>query len=584
MCVMGWERKQGVLDYRDNSVPTVEASERDRLLVTLQQLLAIAATTVPQALEQAADLVAQALGTDKVDVFLHDADRGQLVAFGVSDTPMGRREREIGMDILPLDSGERIVEVFQSGVSYRTGHAEQDSSVSDGFSQGLGIHSMLAVPLDVAGERRGVLAIDAADPDVFSAADLRFFEAVARWVGLVMHRAELAERVARDAAQRAERAAAEAEHARLEGVLEQLPIGVAIAEVPSGKLLFHNAEAIRLLRHPLLESPDVASYARYGALHPSGEPYTPEEYPIARAVLTGEVVPSEEMQYRRGDGTTAIFEVTAAPIHDTAGEVVLAVSTFTDISARKRAEAEREEARAEAEAAVRVRDDFLAGATHDLRSPLTSLRGRTQLIRRRLDRGQTPDPRWLLEQVDIVDASTRRMLATVNELSDVARLQIGQTLQLEMDPVDLGALARAVAEEMTSGQQRVAVAVEAPDNPVIVEGDGARLQRVLQNIVDNAVKYSPAGSPVRVTVEEDAQREYATITVHDEGVGIPAEDLPRVFTRYYRAATAHGIAGSGLGLSGARAIVEQHGGSIAIESAVGRGTTVILTLPHARPS
>ncbi len=110
-----------------------------------------------------------------------------------------------------------------------------------------------------------------------------------------------------------------------------------------------------------------------------------------------------------------------------------------------------------------------------------------------------------------------------------------------------------------------------------LEGDEGRLRRVVQNVVGNAVKYSPAGAPVRVEVRRDDG--LAVVAVRDCGVGIPAAELPRIFERYYRASTARGIAGSGIGLSGAQAIVAQHGGTITIESVVGAGTTVTITLP-----
>jgi diguanylate cyclase (GGDEF)-like protein/PAS domain S-box-containing protein len=123
----------------------------------------------------------------------------------------------------------------------------------------------------------------------------------------------------------------------LADVLEQMPVGVAIAEAPSGKLLFHNAEALVLLRHPMRATEDFQGYTQYGALHADGTPYRPEEYPIARA-LQGETVPPEEMRYVRGDGTQTFLLVSASPVRDESGEVTRTVSTFLDISERKYAQ------------------------------------------------------------------------------------------------------------------------------------------------------------------------------------------------------------------------------------------------------
>jgi len=130
----------------------------------------------------------------------------------------------------------------------------------------------------------------------------------------------------------------EAERNRLRRILEQMPIGVMIAEAPSGRMIFQNYEAESLLRRPIPPSDDYQGYARYGALRADGSPYRPEEYPIARALIAGEVIKGEEVRFPRGDGTETFFSVDSAPINDSEGRRVLAVATFIDITEHKRAE------------------------------------------------------------------------------------------------------------------------------------------------------------------------------------------------------------------------------------------------------
>jgi PAS domain S-box-containing protein len=130
----------------------------------------------------------------------------------------------------------------------------------------------------------------------------------------------------------------EAERNRLRQIMEQMPIGVAIAEAPSGRLIFHNHEAESLWRHPLLSAEDYRGYARYGGLRDDGSPYRAEDYPLSRALISGEVIKGEELRYRRGDGTETFFSVDSAPINDPEGRRVLAVATFIDIAERKQAE------------------------------------------------------------------------------------------------------------------------------------------------------------------------------------------------------------------------------------------------------
>jgi PAS domain S-box-containing protein len=131
----------------------------------------------------------------------------------------------------------------------------------------------------------------------------------------------------------------ETERDLLRQILEQMPIGVSISEAPSGRLIFHNLEAIRLLRHPLLRSDTYSGYAQYGALHEDGAAFRPEEYPATRSLLSGEVVSNEELRYRRGDGTETVFSVNSAPIYNADGRMMLTVATFIDIAERKQAEA-----------------------------------------------------------------------------------------------------------------------------------------------------------------------------------------------------------------------------------------------------
>lgn len=190
--------------------PDREAAPRpDRLAATLERLLAIDATELQPALGAASQLVAEALGADKVDTFLFDQQITSLVAVGTSFTPLGQRQIALGLDRLPLVNGGRAVAVFETDAPFLSGHAETDPEELRGIIDGLGVRSTLAVPLTVGGERRGVLQASSQQPEAFREDDLRFLEAVARWVGLVIHRIELVENLAKEAAERAHQVAAE---------------------------------------------------------------------------------------------------------------------------------------------------------------------------------------------------------------------------------------------------------------------------------------------------------------------------------------------------------------------------------------
>lgn len=238
----------------------------------------------------------------------------------------------------------------------------------------------------------------------------------------------------------------------------------------------------------------------------------------------------------------------------------------------------------QAREAVRVRDDFLLAASHDLRTPLTSIRGYTQVMEMRLESGKALSIAWLRRQVRTMNEAATRMAAALEAITDVAQLQIGQALIFQVEAIKVEALVRAAARHVAGADGRrvtpVRVTTRAP-GPVVM-GDRVRLERVLYNIVGNAITYSPPGATVQVEV--DREDSWAVIAVRDQGVGVPSAELPHIVTRFYRASTSKGVKGTGIGLAASRAIVEQHGGQITMASTLGRGTTVTIRLPLASGS
>ena len=175
---------------------TLPAAPSDsRLLSTLEALLVIDALTLPTALTAATDLLTPVLTADKIDVFLYEPASDSLVAVGTSRTPTGIRQHQLGLHRMALSNGGSEVAVYQTGIPYHTGHADQDPAVLPGVIDGLGLRSLISVPLIVAGSRRGVLHAAALASAHFTPADLAFLEAVAHWVGALTHRVELVEQI-----------------------------------------------------------------------------------------------------------------------------------------------------------------------------------------------------------------------------------------------------------------------------------------------------------------------------------------------------------------------------------------------------
>lgn len=238
----------------------------------------------------------------------------------------------------------------------------------------------------------------------------------------------------------------------------------------------------------------------------------------------------------------------------------------------------------QAQDAIRLRDEFLSAAAHDLKTPLSVIKGTAQLLRRQRTRAEAPGEERFIEGLASIDATATQVAQQLDELLDLTRLKMGQLLELRREPADCVQLAHRVAREQQRLSERHQICVETSLLELVGEWDVVRLGRVLENVVSNAVKYCPEGGDIVLTVarQEIAGAPWAVLSVRDHGLGIPASDLPHIFERFRRARNVEGrTAGTGLGLTSARQIVEQHGGTLSVESVEGEGSVFTVCLPLA---
>jgi PAS domain S-box-containing protein len=273
-----------------------------------------------------------------------------------------------------------------------------------------------------------------------------------------------------------------------------------------------------------------------------------------------------ELELRRKDGLLVPVEIWATVVDLPIGPVYL--SAIRDVTERKRMEEERRA--------------FLDAAAHDLKNPLGVINGQAQLLRRRLLRGAEPPK--LEAGISAILSAVERTTIIIDELLDVANLRAGQPLELRPAPTDLVALVRTSvdAHRVAAPWPPVRFETEVPE--LVGNWDPVRLERVMANLLSNATKYSADRGEVtvRVALEEDGTNPQAVLAVEDQGLGIPPDDLAHVFERFRRGGNVSGrIAGRGLGLAGARQIVEQHGGTIDVRSTEGVGSCFTLRLPVA---
>lgn len=309
-----------------------------------------------------------------------------------------------------------------------------------------------------------------------------------------------------------------------------------------------------------------------------------------------------EVKRQRKDGSLVDVQITLSPLRDDNGQVVGISSIIRDISERRRLEAEREqllarerEARADAENARalveeqnryllkldRLKDDFVASVSHELRTPVTSINGYVELLMEgeagSLNEEQT-------SFLGVIRRNSERLLRVVGDLLFAAELD-ARTVELARAPVDLAALiadARDAARPLANERQ-IELTMDARTVSTI-EGDPGRLGQAVDNLLSNALKFTPPGGSVALRVFETSGGVHLEIS--DTGMGISSEDQAQLFERFFRTeqATNAAIQGTGLGLSIVAAIVEAHGGSIDVESEVGFGTTFRVVLPIGRPA
>jgi len=270
-------------------------------------------------------------------------------------------------------------------------------------------------------------------------------------------------------------------------------------------------------------------------------------------------------------GVIAIY-ATAAPRRYAADDLAL----LEELARRASIALDNARLYQEVQEAVREREAFMAIASHELKNPLTALLGRAQLLQRRFTRqgGEARD----LDDIKSIITSTQQMNQLLVDLLDVA-LVVGGQLDLNRASLDLGALILRVAAPMEEAAPRHQISISAPQEPLVIAGDSIRLEQVFHNLLNNAIKYSPGGGKVAISIA--VEKAHALITVHDEGLGIPAAALPHLFKRFYRASNSMSqqIGGTGIGLYVVKEIVTNHGGTVEVSSTEGLGSSFTVYLP-----
>ena len=302
-----------------------------------------------------------------------------------------------------------------------------------------------------------------------------------------------------------------------------------------------------------------------------------------RLLQTGEALVGIEERETWVDGRVAWVSTTKVPLRDRDGQLIGLFGISRDITERKLVAerlAEQAEQLARQNDQLReldvMKDEFVALISHELRTPLTAIQGYNELL---LDGtvGELNDEQRTV--LTTVERNGARLLRLVNDLLFVAQLNAGQ-LTVAVEDVDLATIAANAIADARPRAEAAEVILELSCDPTpIVRADGVRLAQVFDNLISNAIKFTPAGGRVGLSVSMVG--EDVTIVVADSGMGMTPEDQQRLFTRFFRTKAAANIQGTGLGLSITKAILDAHNGSISVASQPGHGTSFTVTIPTA---
>ena len=374
---------------------------------------------------------------------------------------------------------------------------------------------------------------------------------------LVLFAAQAAMAIANASRHREEQRA----RANLETLIDTSPVGVVVFDAVTGSPKSFNREARRIvdrLRNPGQSPEDLLAVVTFRRA--DGREVSLREFPLAQALSAGETVRAEEVVISVPDGRSVTTLINATPIRSEEGEVESMVVTLQDM--------------ADVEELERLRAEFLAMVSHELRAPLTSIKGSASTV---LDSPADLDPAVVRQFFRIIGDQADHMHALVGDLLDVARIESG-TLPVSPEPAEVAVLVDRArnAFRSTGGRNNLAIDVE-PDLPLVL-ADRRRVVQVIGNLLSNAARHSPESSVIRVSaVKGDVD---VAFSVADEGRGIPAESLPHLFRKFSRVQSEEQGGDTGLGLAICKGIVEAHGGRIWAESdGPGLGARFTFTLP-----
>ncbi|MCW3058764.1 MAG: sensor signal transduction histidine kinase [Capsulimonas sp.] len=522
-------------------------------------LAASAAATPPVAdfeetLKRLVDRIAKVIQAEKCVFLLHDPVAGTLYptrpALGLTEEDLARMERSISEDGVSS-------EVFRNNVPLILYDALCDPrAIVENLSR-YGVRNAVSVPLVV--EKRdednrvldrtvvGVLHVfNKRGGGKFTDEDVRLLQRMAMNAAAVISSAQVYREVVQ-------------EKQEFIQTIDSLVAGLLMVGM-NGRLQQINPSA-RAILNIKPDVPLIGVYY-YRAIHNDkirillGRALSSQNPELADEIS----IPATEDQSER------IYQVQCAPVRDTQGATVGIVAIFNDIT--------------EIRGVERMKTAFISTVSHELRTPLTSIKGFISTLL--ADNEGFYDEPTRREFYEIIDTECDRLTRLIKDLLDISRIEQGRSMQMYWEQVDVVTLAQKVLSAQRAYTKDHVLSLDFSDHFPTIEADPDKIDQILTNLVNNAIKYSPRGGAVRVIGRHvEGTEGYVSIRIMDDGMGIPREHLPRLFERFYRVDNRDNreIGGTGIGLALVKALTEAHHGHVTVESEPGVGTTFTLILP-----
>ncbi len=370
--------------------------------------------------------------------------------------------------------------------------------------------------------------------------------------------------------------------ARLEAIINQMPLGIMVVDASSGGILISNDEIKKMygLGFKPTEIKGFSDYPRLARRHLDGRPYEIGEYPFVRA-LKGEVIRNELAEILRPDGSEVFVSGSSAPVFDAQGNIVASIGLSIDVTEQIRVQRERDRLLIEAEQySVNLQrsnselQQFTNIASHDLREPLRMVISYLALLEKNYKGQLDPTAQKYIHYA--VDGG-ERMKALVDDLMEYSRID---SAVKPFTSVDMNSVVATVLNYLRMSIAEGNADITVDPLPTVI-ADTSQMVQVMQNLLANAIKFCrPGGVQIHISCEENGNE--WVFSVRDNGIGIDAKDSDRIFRMFQRLHTRLEYPGTGIGLAITKKIVERHGGRIWFESELGMGTTFLFTIPRKR--